>query len=116
MNSHICIVKTEGENIVVKFIHLKHINKSKLADKLGMSGQNLHARLEKSSLSTDFIEQCSDALEHNFFEDLSKEYKRKHFKVENVVEEPVIKYGEGSLDALIERIVEKKVNEKLGRK
>lgn len=117
MNAHFCIVKTNGENIVVRFIHIKHINKSKLADKLGMSNQNLHARLVKRSLPTDFIEQLSDALEHDFFADLSKEYQRKHFKVENVVEEPIAKYERiGSLDAMIENIVERKINERLNRK
>lgn len=58
-----------------------------------MSHQNLQARLSKLHLSTDFIEQLSDALEHDFFADLSLEYKKKHFNVQSIVEEPTAKYG-----------------------
>lgn len=106
-----CIVKTKDENIVMRFIHDKHINKSKLAEKLGMSSQNLQGRLVKNSLPSDFIEQLSDALEHDFFADLSLEYKKKHFNVQSIVEEPTAKYGksESPLDIYVQQLVAQEV-------
>lgn len=106
-----CYVKTDSENIVVRYIRANSINKAKLAGKMGMKPQNLQGRLDKKSLDTDFIEQLSDALDHDFFADLSLEYKKKHFNVQSIVEEPVTKYGknESPLDAYIQQLVAQEV-------
>lgn len=112
----LCAMAAAGENIVVAYIRQKHINKTKLAEKMGMSQQNLNGRLNKNDLCTDFLFQLSDAMEHDFFADLSMEFKRKKFKVEDIVSEPEVKYGGGSLDELIGKVVERKLVEILNRK
>jgi methyl coenzyme M reductase beta subunit len=112
-----CVMKTKGENIVLRYINANHLKKKHIAEKLKMSPQNLDGRLSKSALPTDFIEDLSDAINHDFFADLSKEYQRKHFNVNNFVEEPIAKYTKpGTMEAMIEKIVEQKVNEFLNKK
>lgn len=59
------------ENVVT--VYLQAIGKSvaSLAKDLGTSQQNLHKKLNKTHLTTDLLQQCSIALKHDFFLDLS---------------------------------------------
>lgn len=71
---NVWVVKTI-ENIVVSYMKANGIKKVLLADKLHDSPQNVGKKLNKPSLDSAFIELCCEALNHDFFADLSKEFQ-----------------------------------------
>lgn len=100
--------------LILDYLHKHDKTQAQLARMLEETPQNLGRKLRGDFMSVEMLEKISDALEHNFFFDLSESYTRKHFNIENILNEPGMRYGSAtSLDRYIELIVEKKVAEKL---
>lgn len=107
----------DAGKLVIDYLKKQEKSIEWLARKLETSGQNLGRKLRSGYMSLDTLAEISDALEHNFFNDLSELYLRKHFNMENILSEPGMKYGAPeSFDRYIELIVERKVAEKLKNK
>lgn len=103
-----------ANKIIKDYLYKEEVSVENLARQLKTSGQNLGKKLRAKNISILTVEEVSDALEHNFFEDLSHEWSRKHFSLQHILNEPTVKYGSiESLDKYIEKIIEKKVAEKL---
>ena len=97
--------------IVNDYIHAHGINQKRLAQLLSITPQNLSNKLSREHISVKFLESISDALKHNFFADLSDLWKRKHFKVNDVVSASNEK--DATFEKMLEKMVEMKINEKL---
>lgn len=69
--------KISASQVVSEFLRQKGISKSSLAKKLGESPSNLSQKLDRGDLDTGYLLRISEALDHNFFEDLSRLYKKK---------------------------------------
>jgi hypothetical protein len=99
--------------IIAEYLYEKGISKTALGKMLNLKQQAISKRLSKKDLDTDFIQQVSDALKHNFFEDLSREYsehaKRKGFNVSNVVGEPRETYGNTGLEKMLRDLVKDEI-------
>lgn len=61
--------------IILDYLKRNGISKSHLASKLGETPQLFSKKFSKEDLTTDYIRRICDALEHNFFADLAKEYQ-----------------------------------------
>jgi hypothetical protein len=67
----------KGASQIIKEYLIRHdITKTRLAYLLNESVQNFSKKLKKTDLDTNYIAKISDALNHNFFEDLSAEYEQ----------------------------------------
>lgn len=66
-----------GASQIIKDYLTQHdITKTKLASLLHESVQNLSKKLKKTDLDSNYLVKISDALNHNFFEDLAREYEQ----------------------------------------
>lgn len=110
--SKLCTVKTVNE-IVESVLKKRGLSKAKLAEKLVDTPQNFGKRLSRHEIvSVHFVKQMSDAMNYNLFNDLSKEWEREHFSVENIVNEPESRYGNGAtFDDYLEKLIEKKLKQ-----
>lgn len=68
-----------ARNLILEYLKARGITKKYLAEKLGESPQNLDSKFKKNDLTTDYIRRICDALDHDFFEDLSKEYRNETY-------------------------------------
>lgn len=111
--SSICRVKSITK-IISDYLDAKDIKQAALARKLKIKQSNLWKRMQKSEMDTSFIKQVCDALEHNFFADLSREYEKEHqtFDVNKVFEEPRVPYG--SIDSILRNIVQDELKKQKG--
>jgi hypothetical protein len=101
--------------LVIDYLEKNDKSQAQLARLINESPQNLGKKLRSEYMAVDMLEKISDALNHNFFHDLSEQWEREHFNIDKVVaNEPGMKYGspEG-LEKYIEILVEKKVAERL---
>lgn len=71
MKYHICHVVNICE-IVFKYIKSNFVNQTQLAKEIGTSKSNLSNRLKGNSLDTTMLYNISIALNHDFFQYLSK--------------------------------------------
>lgn len=71
------IVRKSISDIINEYLFENGITKTSVANKLGMSQPNFSAQLNKKDLSTDFIWRISEAVDHNFFDELSKLFKKE---------------------------------------
>lgn len=100
--------------LIIDYLSKKDMRQAQLARMMNDTPQNIGKKIKAKNISILFLEELSDILQHNFFEELSAEWKRKHFSVTNFIEEPNVKYGSPtSFDKYLELIIEKKVAEKL---
>lgn len=103
------------EQLVEEVLKHKDMSKAKLAALLKDKPQNFGKKLKRHEIIPVFlVEQISDALQYNLFNDLSKEWERKHFNIEAYVSEPSAVYGKvQGLEDYLEALIEKKVKERL---
>lgn len=107
-------VKTITE-IVNSYLDHLPMKPAKLARLVGTTQQNLSKKLGKNDMDTDWVKRISDALNHNFFKDLSDEYDREKNRgksISQIVEDPVALYRKHPFEIYIEEIVEKKLKGK----
>lgn len=101
--------------MVSDYLNDRGIRPAALARMVETPQQNLSKKLAKNHMDSYWIEKISTAVNHNFFKDLSDEYEREINKgksVDEIVEEPLRKYGKPTLEAMIEEIVDKKLKSK----
>lgn len=115
MYSPICEVKSVTQ-LIHDQLHRKRWNATILAEKVQppTTPQNMYKKLSKDSIEVEWLVRISNAMEHDFFQDLSREYqeeaKRKNFKVENVVEEPDAVYMiDGKLATAMRKIAQEEI-------
>lgn len=66
-----------GASQIIKDYLTQHdITKTRLAHLLRESVQNLSKKLKKADLDSNYLAKISDVLNHNFFEDLAREYEQ----------------------------------------
>ena len=104
----LCDVKNITD-IIINYLSDNDISQTTLAKRLDITQQSIWRKLQSKELDTGFIFNVSEALNHNFFEDLSREYeehaKRKSFDLSEVVNEPVPGYG--PIEKTIEQVLRK---------
>jgi hypothetical protein len=79
-------------NLVQTFVKDKHINSAELARKIGKTRQNMYDFYKRDDVEVKLLLSISEALNHNFFEDI---YPLKNVDIDSV------------FDTLKELVVEK---------
>lgn len=99
--------------LVKEFIAKKDIKPSQLARLCSTTEGNMIKKLKKHDMDSSWVARISTGLKHDFFADLSFEWKKEHLG-EMVVSEPGVGYGksQGPLEDYIEQIIRKVINEK----
>ena len=95
--------------IILDYLDNEDKSQAHVSRKLKIKQSNLSKRLARKDMGVVFISRLSDALNHDFFEDLSKEWKRGKFDVTGHVMEDSAPYGnnKGILEKLVEEEVKK---------
>lgn len=111
--SKFCIVKSVND-IVTGVLEKLDLSKSKLASRLKQTPQNFGKKLLRDNVvAVTFVEEMSDALEYNLFEELAREWDRKHYGLQKVLREPSRPYmNEQTFDDYIDKRIEKRLKER----
>ncbi|MBL7711546.1 MAG: hypothetical protein JNL13_03740 [Chitinophagaceae bacterium] len=75
-------MKRGASQIIKDYLTQHDITKTRLAYLLHESVQNLSKKLKKTDLDSNYLAKISDALNHNFFEDLAREYEQAKLQKE----------------------------------
>lgn len=95
--------------MVISHLERKDISQAQLAKKLKALPQNLNRKLRADDMSVSLLMNISVALEHDFFKELSLEYKKLTFNAASVASEPDEKYGAGPLEQIIRQVVKDEI-------
>jgi len=90
--------------MVREYLLRQDINVSQLARMCGTSQANMSKKLKLNEMDSGWIARISTALKHDFFADLSHEWKKENMG--GIVSEPSVEYGKHNiLDDYIEGVV-----------
>lgn len=89
--------------LVRAYIKQRDISISKLARMCETSPANMHKKLHGPDMETHWVSKISHALNHNFFDDLSKNWRMQHSGP--IVAEGAVNYGKNPLENYIIQVV-----------
>lgn len=101
-----------ASQLIKEYLLDKDVKPSQLARLCGTTGQNMNKKLKLNDMDTAWVDRISTALKHDFFADLSLEWKKEN--TGNVVSEPAISYGKSNdpLKDYIEAVVRNALEER----
>ena len=105
-------------NTIEEVLRQRGISKAKLAAMLNDTPQNFGKKLSRNDvIPVSLVYKVSDALMHNFFLDIARDWEKSHFSIDNVINEPTQPYGKGNgFEEYIDKLIEKKLREKFRHK